>query len=160
MAEPSFSDHPLHVAWRIPTLLLLLSVLIVSGCEGRGEKTGQISIDNSFTTSGFGWVDGSLVYIFLKARENQGKVEVCAAYMPLKKNTGDTFEYNREVLAAASVTVNGVRVMHGLAFANPLAEMDDVFGQPATCARGAADWKPSYARGSVEVKIPRMRFVQ
>ncbi len=159
MAEPSFSDHPLHVAWRIPTLLLLLSVLIVSGCESGGEKTGQISIDNSFTASGFRWEDGSLVGIFLKVRENQGKVEVCIAYMPLKKNTAATFEYNRQVLAAASVTVNGARVMRGLAFANPLAEMDDVVGQPATCARGTADWKPSYARASVEVKFPRMRFV-
>ncbi len=158
MAEPSFSDHPLHVAWRIPTLLLLLSVLIVSGCEGGGEKTGQTSIDNSFTASGFRWADGSLVYVFLKVRENQGKVEVCIALMPSDQNTAGSSDYNRQVLAAASVTVNGARVMHGLAFANPIAEMNDVVGQTATCARGTADWKPSYARASVEVKFPRMKF--
>ncbi len=70
--ERSFSDCPHHVAWRMPTLLLLLLVMIVSGCAGLSERTGQISIDRSFTTDGFRWDDGRVVYVFVKDRENQG----------------------------------------------------------------------------------------
>ena len=158
MAEPSFSDVHFHAGWRMPTLLYLFLVTIISGCVGLSERTGQISIDRSFTTSGFGWDSGSIVYVFLKVRENQGKVEVCAAHMAIG-GTGTTDELNRDVLDAASATVDGARVIQGLAFANRLPQMDDVIGQPANCARGTADWKPSYAGASVEVKIPRMKFV-
>ena len=157
MAEPSFSVSHLLTVWRIPTLLLVLLVVIVSGCESRGTRTGQISIDRHFTTGGFAWDSGSLVYVFVKVRENQGKVEVCAAYMPTP-GSSYTVRLDVDVLDAAIVIVDGVRVMRGLAFANPLPLMDDVVGQTAACARGQTDWKPSYARASVEVKFPRMKF--
>ncbi len=158
MAEQSISDYQFHAAWRMPTLLLLLLVMIVSGCESRGERTGQISIDRQFTTGGFRWDSGGVVYVFLKVRENQGKVEVCAAHMPTQ-GSSYTDRLHVDVLDAAIVIVDGVRVMRGLAFANRLALTDDVQGQPATCARGTADWKPSYAQASVEITFPRMRIV-
>ena len=75
------------------------------------------------------------------------------------KGSPYTDRINIDVLGAASIIVDGARVMHGIAFANEIALVDNAVGQSANCARGAADWKPNYAGASVEVKFARMRFV-
>ena len=158
LAEPSFSGRFLHAAWRLPTLVILLLVMIVSGCEGLSERTGQATIDRSFTTSGFSWEGGGIVYVFVKAGRNQGKVEICAAFMP-SKGAVWTSRLNTDVLGGAIVNIDGTRVMRGISFAREIALTDDVKGQQANCARGSADWKPGYAGADVEVKYTPMKFV-
>lgn len=158
MEKPSRCNYRFSAGWRMPALLFLLLAMIVSGCASISKKTGQTSIDRGFTASGFRWSGDNVVYVFVKVREGQGKVEVCAALMPTK-GAAYTYRLNTDVLGAAIVIVDGSRVMQGIAFANTLPLMDNVIGQPATCARGTADWKPGYAGADVELKFPRMRFV-
>jgi len=146
------------MASRYFTPLVLTAATILSGCVTSGERTGQTSIDHSFITSGFRWTVGGTVYIFVAARENQGKVEVCAARMATRSPAA-TLWFDDKVLAAASVRVDGGRVLTGLDFANVLSETNDVLGKPATCVRTGKSWKPEYNGARVEVEIPRQRFV-
>ena len=145
--------------WRISTLSVLLLVgMIVSGCVSRGERTGQMPIDRSFTTDGFRWLDGGTVYIYVKARENQGKVEICAARM-WTGGPASHEDLNSEVMDAAVIRIDGKGVIHGLGFANPIPLTDNVIGQPAACARSTVDWSPGYSRATVAVDIPNMKFI-
>lgn len=138
---------------------LFLILLAASGCAVTHDVTGQTQIDRSFTPGGARWEEGGVVYVFSKVRENQGKTEVCVAFMPDEKVKHHGY-YNRQGLAAASVYVAGKRVMHGLGFANELAYNENFGGLPATCARGSVDWQPEFADSPSEVRFARMRFVQ
>jgi hypothetical protein len=139
-------------------LMLLLSAAALSGCDKPGTRTGQMSIDRSFTTDGFRWDTGATVYIFVKVRENQGKVEVCAAHMATQ-GTAYTARLHEDVLAAGIVTVQGDRVLRGLRYSNRLPEMDVVIGQAANCVRSSTAWKPGYGNAEIDIVFPRMNFV-
>jgi len=143
--------------FRVLALLLVLAPLL-AGCAGSGTRSGETSIDRSFTTTGLRWQEGGVIYLFLKAREGQGKVEVCAAWM-FTGGAVYTYRLNDNVLEALSLSLGGKRVLTGLRFAHALPEMDVVLGQQASCVRTGTDWKPELATADFDLEVPRMRFV-
>ena len=68
------------------SLLPLLLVMIVSGCECRGEKTGQITIDRSFSIGGGSWDSGTTIAAVSKRIRAAGGEPVTAVlhYKPGK----------------------------------------------------------------------------
>lgn len=140
----------------VPTVAVAL--LLAACVGGPGARTAETSIDRSFTPTGFRWAEGGLVRVFLKARPSQGKVEICAAWM-FDGGPYYTFRLNQDVLQAATVRIDGDRVMTGLGFAHELPQSDVVVGQQANCARGGAPWKPSYATAPAIIELPRLRFI-
>jgi len=141
-------------------LSFLALVLLAAACVGGpATRTGETSIDPSFTPTGFRWAEGGLVRVFLKARPSEGKVEICAAWMFADDGPYYADMLNDDVLQAASVLIEGNRVVTGLSFAHELSQSEVAVGRQANCARGNAPWKPSYANAPVTMKIPRLRFV-
>lgn len=146
------------MVFRCSAAFVLIAATIISGCAGKGKQSTGTSIDRSFTVAGYQWKTGGTVYVFLTARESQGRAEVCAARMATKAAVS-TYRYNDDALAAASVFVDGDRVLTGLAFSNVLDETNDVLGEPANCRLSSAAWKPSYDGAEVTARIPRQRFM-
>ena len=128
---------------------------VLGACTTAGTPAESVTVDESFTVAGGKFSTGGGINVAVDVREIGGKVGVCGAWTTTPQSVRSQ-PYNRDVLSAASVRADGVRLVQNLTFMARAPEGSRLSGRRAPCVVTDTAWQG--APGSVTVSIPRRIF--
>lgn len=127
-------------------LLFCLGIGLSACAEARFSRSGQMTVDATFTATGFTYSGGGKVHVFVKALDSGGKTMICAAYATDKLD-GYNEIYNDRALDTASIAAGSTALVQGIGWMNRLSRIEDIQGASANCVTSAVDWAADHATG-------------
>lgn len=138
-------------------LSLIFCIGLLSACASQPQIVGGDKLDQSYAFAGGAFDEGGTIIIAAKARNSNGRLEICGARIQSKiaasaPNAADA------VVEASRIELNGRTVMQNLSQLNTVEMTNNVNGQPTTCLlfEDPLDGSPD----SLTVNVPflQMRF--
>ncbi|MGK7651803.1 hypothetical protein ACSQ76_05065 [Roseovarius sp. B08] len=137
-------------------MIAALAAVSVSGSAVAAPDTVPLAGD--VTLGGGGFTTGGGITVAVEPRRAiDGQLALCGVWAQSERLTAYVRPHVRDLLAPATLAVNGQVVLHDLRVFNEVAPAQNYIGQDATCVGTGLAYRDGAA---VEIRIPRRAVVR
>lgn len=138
-------------------LSLAAAALLVAGCTGYSQF-GTENVGPGYAVGGGDWSSGGGITTVARVFERDGRTAVCGAWTA-DRQSALTLEFNNGVIEAASISIDGRRLVQNLSFMPRVRYAEDITGAQANCVVTSVPWQAEYATMAPRMNFPRIVHV-